>query len=331
MPAGAGHCTVVMFFAAMAVAIKLSAAPILVIASLYCLLRVRHAPRSLVRIAILLAVVLGPTIYAGFVLNGCPAFPLTLGCLDMPWRIPPAVAHSFQAGVTRFGRWYATPLEANGALGWIVPYIFHPGNRLNPPLVVLAGLSIAMNVASFVKGYFARGAGWIFCLAAADFAFVMVTAPDTRFCIGAIALLLGQALSPWLLARQSMAPSRPNAVLGFALSSSIAVVVFQLAIVDPINARRWGQELTVDLHEELTDRWSIPVPLPFIAGVTRLKSGQPYGLASMSSMDVPYYKPVVGNQCWGAPLPCVPENPLPLQLRDPHRGIAGGFIRVTSE
>ena len=76
-------------------------------------------------------------------MNGCPAFPLRIGCLDLPWTVSADAARDFQEKVTLFARWYVSPQQGTGAFAWIVPYFLHPGDRVNPPLVMLALLSMA--------------------------------------------------------------------------------------------------------------------------------------------------------------------------------------------
>lgn len=322
-----GHCVPIVFVAAMAVAIKLSAAPILAIALLYCLWCVRAAPRPMLMLGIALVAVLGPTFCAGYLMNGCPAFPLAVGCLDLPWRIPAVAAHEFARGVTRFARWYASAPQAGGAFGWTVPYFLHPGNRLNPPLVALATVSAAASIISFARCGAGRREGWIFMLGGSGFGFVMITAPDTRFCIGCIALLFGLAASPIIRRPFWTAYGLRDAFVPLAVVGALAMVVFRVAIVDPIDRRRWSEVQDLNLRESLAERWLEPAPLPVIAGVTRLKGGLVYRLRSLSSADVRYEKPLVGDQCWGAPIPCVPAAPTPLQLRRPDIGIAAGFMR----
>ena len=138
-----GRCCLIAFLAAMAVAIKFSAAPLLAVGVLFCSWRLRHSLRALIVIGVIVAAVLAPTIYTGFVLNGCPAFPLVLGCSDLPWRLPTQELHDLQQAITQFARSYIQVPEDAGRFGWIVPYFIHPGNRDNPPLVLLALLSIA--------------------------------------------------------------------------------------------------------------------------------------------------------------------------------------------
>lgn len=332
----------VAFLAAMSVAIKLSAAPVFVVAVLFCLWRWRSAGRQLLLSAVIALGVLLPTIYASIILSGCPAFPLTIGCLALPWTISPSVAYAFQEGVTRFARWYAFPVTAHGAWGWIIPYFLHSGNRLNLVFVPLVPLVIGVEFFfPALRRKVLRGNGpWVVALGLADFVFVMMKAPDTRFAIGAIALIFGQAVEGgaafFPLSRKPTAnygkswAARARPIL-FATVAGLAVVSYRLTVGNRLDARRWAArsyapilETTIDVP--LSQRWLLPAPLPVIYGSSRKRDGTILKLASRSSADVTYGAPPIGDQCWGADIPCSPGAVGPIRLRFPSLGTDGGFV-----
>ena len=170
---------------------------------------------------------------------------------------------------------------------------------------------------------------------------MMITAPDTRFGIGAIALLFGTAFSaiasPWFDARPTdkhrVALRSSRGAIFLAVVGAVGLIVFRVAILDRVTLRRWeaqvyGPILPLDLQTSVADRWLLPVPLPVIYGYTRMRDGGVVRLASASSSDVNYRKPPFGDQCWGTSELCTPDPAAPLRFRRPEIGAAGGFIRV---
>ncbi len=340
-----GTLVLIVFLAMMSVAIKPSAAPVMIVGVLFSLW---HLPRSLPTLGFSAIVAVGtllPTIYAGVILSGCPAFPLTIGCLALPWTIAPSSAREFQEAVTQFARWYAFAPEGGGAWSWVVPYFLHSGNRLNLVFVPLTLLVVGAELSiSALRRAVLRGNGiWILGLALSDFCFVMIEAPDTRFAIGAIALLFGHAAegvvtsfrhrprSSAVFARSAISRGR---LLPLALIGALAMIGYRLAVVDRLDERRWAAQpyaaiLRREVPSPLSQRWLLPPRLPVVYGLSRRRDGTILKLAHWSTADVNYGTPPLGDQCWGADDPCSPGLVAPIRLRLPARGPDGGFVRDT--
>ena len=333
-----------MLLAGFGVGLKLSAAPLLVVAALYGLWHLRASPRRLVMPTAAIAVILGVSAAASIILSGCPAFPETVACLDVPWTITPTEAARFRDGITYFARWYASPVTGTGPWDWVLPYFLHPGNRLNPPLLLLALASLGTELAipSLRRRALLGAGGWILALGLADLVFVMINAPDTRFAVGAIALIFAQAWASVIAAlrtRTAAAPLVPGrrdaskALLVFALLGGAGIVGFRVLAVDRVVATRWALHpyaavLAVDLRSPMTERWLFPPTLPVRYGVTRTRDGHVLALQTASRGDVPYGKPPLGDQCWGTAEPCTPAATAAFRLRRPNLGLAGGFVRA---
>jgi hypothetical protein len=333
-----------MLLAGFGVGLKLSAAPLLVVAALYGLWHLRASPRRLVMPTAAIAVILGVSAAASVILSGCPVFPDTVTCLNVPWTITPAEAARFRGGITDFARWYASPVTGTGPWDWVLPYFLRPGNRLNPPLLLLAfaALGAALAIRSLRRRVLSGAGGWILALALADLVFVMINAPDTRFAVGAIALIFAEvwasgiaSLRHWTAAAP-LVPGRrdaPKALLAVALLGGAGIVGFRVLVVDRVVAAHWALHpyaavLVVDLHSPMSERWLFPPTLPVRYGVTRTRDGHVLALQPASHGDVPYGKPPLGDQCWGAAEPCTPEATAAFRLRRPTLGLAGGFVRA---
>ena len=59
-----------------------------------------------------------------------------------------------------------------------------------------------------------------------------------------------------------------------------------------------------------------------------IESPAPEKLKTVQRNNFTYLRPI-DNRCWAAPLPCTPGPAQEsMQLRDPNRGLAGGFSRL---
>lgn len=335
----------IAFLAAMSVAIKPSAAPIMTFGVLFCFWHLRHSISAQLFCVIVVVGVLIPTIYASIILSGCPAFPLTTGCLALPWTIAPSSAKEFQDAVTHFARWYAFPAEGKSPWDWIIPYFLHSGNRLNLIFVPLALLVVGVELSfpALRRAVLSGNGIWILGLALSDFCFVMIEAPDARFAIGAIALLFGQATEA--VATSFRRQSRSSAVsqkletargplIPLASVSALAIVGYRLVVVDRLDERRWAAQpyapiVRTEISASLGQRWLLPPRLPVIYGSSRRRDGTILELTRKSTADVNYGMPPLGDQCWGADDPCSPSLVAPVRLRPPARGPDGGFVHDT--
>ena len=338
------HFFIVGFLAAISVALKLSAAPLLVVTGIFCAWHLKKSPGVLLGVGLLVVVILLPNVYASLLLSGCPAFPSTFACLDLPWTVPSSAAQDFQNAVARFARWYGQPVQSSGAWSWIIPYLTHSGNRLNTVFMPAGIVAIlATLLISRIRRTAFRGArSWIFGLACVDFLFVAIWAPDERFAIGAIALLVVPVASAFFFMPSAEADDvsipivrHPTSIqlISFALLFSLIAIAYRVLVVEPLDARRWagqayGPALASDLTVPLSERWLTPPSLPVVYGTTRTRQNELLQLDPRSSADVVYGAPPLGDQCWGIAIPCSAALTAPLRLRVPARGPSSGFVRA---
>jgi hypothetical protein len=69
------------------------------------------------------------------------------------------------------------------------------------------------------------------------------------------------------------------------------------------------------------DTFYLLVPPPLQASLT----------TKQQTNDIEYFSPQQDEVCWSTPLPCAFKVTPDIKLRDPARGISGGFIRQTSK
>jgi hypothetical protein len=260
-----------------------------------------------VSVAVLLSgLLIGVWILRGCLLSGYPAFPLTLGGAKVEWRVPVSVAASEARWIMAWARQPGVPPEVvlNG-WGWLRPWMQRLGSigsfDIVAPLAIGAMSVLAALARRRAWNARDRGLGVVALVPVLSLAFWFLTAPDPRFAGAAAWLLAGCGL---LLAfggtRSAGSPWAMRGILVVAVAAAVA------------------PHLTAPNHIS-------PGPEKGFYALPRAKVEEvtlPSGLT--------YFRPLVDNQCWDAPLPCAPYPPIDLQLRQPG-DIRRGFRVTTGE
>jgi hypothetical protein len=175
-------------------------------------------------------------------------------------------------------------------------------------------------------------------LAVVGLVYIFLTAPSLRFSIGYLCLLPALLLAHWRkvafplmgilpLALTLLVPyveltSRPFR-LGLLLAS---VVWYGGILLRRGTSERWLFHVVgigAILPCLITAEGAVLRPRPLRVPIQGSLAAQT--LPGGGSVYLTSYGPLA-NQCWDAPLPCTPENPLPkLRLLRPEAGIRGGF------
>jgi hypothetical protein len=293
---------------------------------------------------------LGAWAARGVVLSGYPAYPLTLGGMQVEWRVPEQQAKQDWEAIRGWARRTGMdPREVLGGWGWL----WHWLNRLNDarPWTVfvyplLAGL-VSAALAAFLRmrralgaasGTAARAAGtwsartdrsarptgtaagtagpWLILpvgLAAGVFWFL--SAPDVRFA----------GIVFWTVAAGGLAvlahewPFRPNVhVLRACLALSCLWLAFMFVRFEQEVAREWAESGGKPMPAFLLlrpgpDHGMVPFPPAKVV---------PYRTRSGLTVYIP---DSVSDQCWDAPLPCAPAGRRELRLRR-EGDLRSGFV-----
>lgn len=302
-----GQFWVIVSLAALAVTVKLSnvffVAVLGALLLFYLLPRVARqwgqVLRALVWAAVLVAVWYG----RGFILSGCPIYPTTVLCLDLPWAVPLEQAHVEAAWIYSWARqpWVHYE-EVLGNWAWLEPWFIRTLNDEQVNVVVpaiLAVIGLVVGVGTWLRQ--PRAAmrevwrWWAYLLSPLMVGLIawFLTAPSPRFAQGFFWLLPIVVWSPLL---GILSSRRALHVWGlFALLNGPLIVVLLLN-GSPWPARPaegFGAMPTVALVEKTTDSGLI------------------------------VYVPAEGYHCWDSLLPCTPYfNPGLHLLGD---GLDSGF------
>ncbi|TVQ18497.1 MAG: hypothetical protein EA367_14580 [Leptolyngbya sp. DLM2.Bin15] len=297
---------------AAAVTVKLSGLPLLAIGGLFFVGRYYQRPRSLLVGLGLVAMILLPITLFGWFTSGCPLYPSSVMCLDLPWSLPQDAGEEARAQIHGWQLWFGTPPDDTP---WL-PWVFREWISLGITNKLLVGLGLLSTVATMLllhrwwrSPYRAviRGPIWVSALGLLGSAFTLILSPLIRFGLGYLILIPAMAIAwlghAWIEPRWQRLPL-PNLHLG-GQGRWIAV-----GLVGAIAAVAVAQA---------SPNIVLPPPLPSVQVTT----------AQMQ--DLSYVHPIdVGvDLCWDAPNPCA-LGPLEweIQLRQPERGLAGGFELV---
>ncbi len=304
-----------------AVSIKLTALPLLVITAGFYLFYKTKGKNSLSnrlqRLAIassLTIVLLLPFLSAEVLVSGCPLYPSTTACLDLPWTPSAGATQELAEATHGWGRWYDQPPNRINRSLWLLQQWFMrgPSNQLTAVLIFLSVCSVVYLLTllyskkRFVSQYYSLL--WLAAMAIVGTTFMMVKAPLFR--LGMSYTLLLPVLSVSLLchhwARQRpgyLLIKYPTAPLR-KLAHSLSFLGVFLAIILSSNA-----------YGDIGDRLLIAPPLPTVA----LKVKEVNQITYFVSQDR-------RNRCWAADLPCVVSIRPEVKLRNPEAGLQGGFI-----
>ena len=302
-----------LILSAGATTMKLTALPLLFISSLFYLCYQKHVnpQRIFVGCAIVVLLIL-PMLGHGTITSGCPLYPSSAICFDLPWSVGEEGAEAITE-YTRSVNQSSNQISSNVNSGyWLLHWI--EKERLATFLGVGSILSI-IGLIRRLRNNYVRGYPYLLALGVLGIAFVMYGAPSLRFGLGYFCLLpafLGalycdQSSPSLLLSQNKNAPHRGLITLLF-LVWTITVVTLTL-IPSPFDSYE-------NYSRSLFPQFFLPP-----------KIERPDKLLLKQVNDVQYFKPKGNPRCWASELPCTPENPRGIKLRIPEKGIGAGFIR----
>lgn len=266
----------------------------------------------------------GPWLARGSILSGYPLYPVTIGGLNVDWRVPKIQAE-LDAGWTRsYSRaCYDAPPKS---FEWVIPWaknLFKGKDKLYDiifPVLITIGAGLFIFLLMFIKGWpkiFYLDIYFFWIVISVIFSLVVwfFTAPDPRFGMGLL----------WLLACLSgsivlnLIWLYPCRVLKIVVLGSMSVLLFLLVI---------GKVRNV-VSKVPDSKYLTRVGNPDMNFTELLNEGlSPLPVVKMwkytTSAGLQINVPVEGNQIWDAPLLSSPHPSPGLMLRDPE-DLSAGF------
>lgn len=299
-----------VLLAAGAVTIKLTALPLLAIAiSFYGFAQqwYRRVP-----LAILVSLgMLAPMLLVSAVTTGCPAYPSTLLCLNLPWSSNPEEVEQVAAAVHGWQTWFGAPPQGVIAPLWLLGQWLNL-NHSNKAIAVLTLLSLVLLVV-MVRRIVRRqqwSYSWVMALGGLGTIFALLKAPLLRFSLGYVLLIPALGLV-MLLPLRPLQPDQLAAKLKPRPHqhppSPMGLIAATMAMAISLGYSYWQTRLILppSLHQP-------QVSLQQINDVSYVSPQNDRGI------------------CWAAPLPCTGNPDIDIHLRRPAEGFSAGFVRKTS-
>ncbi len=332
-PPDTGNARLLVWLMALGLAgVKLNALPVVVIGGCFVFAASRR-PGYLLRAGVLGSLLLAPGVVARVVMSGYPFFPSRAFGLGLPWQYENPV---FTTDTIRvFAQWSGqnVPPGPDYPLRWLPHWIAH--ERLATGLLL-------MQLGVLVWGWrrwqqWTPAFRWALALSTAGTLYVMAAAPSLRFLLGypVVAISFGLVdLVPRLAARwqpgaAGMLWERTGHVSIFILAGFLTAALTGLALLSSNTERLIQRAIAAGKVSSTPDHapgWILP---PRVRRIEYLESEPPVADTTVKRQLINGIEVTVPHAiCWDLPLPCSPPyHKTGFRLRDPQRGLSGGFVK----
>ena len=305
-----------LILSAGAVTIKLSALPILPIGFLYYICGKPWKIQRLLWGICIIAIILLPMLIFAITTSGCPLYPSTFMCFDVPWLITKKTFETVTNEVNEIRFWgKLSESNSTGVSAAITPlWNWFNATKKAQVMTLLIIISIVGTGWSFKKSNNQQipGERWLMGLGLLGIIFIMSQSPLLRFGLGYFILvpffitgyfcqIIFDKLKPQLSNRLSLISQ------GMLCEAMVLVPLFLVGLTIVIVVSGTGK-----------NRLLLPPELPTAKPIYEQVN------------DVKYVYPDNWTaRCWAAELPCaavpIKHN---IKLRNPSAGIGGGFVHA---
>jgi hypothetical protein len=294
-----------LLLAITAFSIKLLAIPLFVVASISYLVRDRFSLSKIIEKVAVIGTLILPTLVFGIVTSGCPLYPSTLMCLNVPWLISSEQAIK-TAEITRgWSAWMGTRSPQENYFLWLIEklWIWFSSSNSNQLMTILTITSLISSWQIYKQlkksqnFYYLEllAIGWIGII------FIFTQAPSGRFGMGYFLVINVVFLAQFCEDNINFLKKNQRKILLFIILAGASYLLIS-------SLKRAKMTYLV---------------FPAQLGVPQVTTAK--------INDVQYYYPVnyKSELCWAAELPCS-LGPLEysIKLRNPEKGIQEGFIRA---
>lgn len=327
-----------LIMASCATAVKFSAVPVVIVASLFYWFNSReNRIRRLVSGSIAALIAL-PVFVANIVSSGYPLYPNSLLRLQVPWGVDKSDAQEFAKGITDWARWGGPAPSWAAGHNWILPWFLHLDKLL---LISFCGICL-LGFILLCGWQGQRRFLYILGLSLFGTAFVFTNAPNPRFGLGYLALcpaLLLATIGPgcWgFIARQIPHSRNTQPRLAYVAIGLAALVIAAGSLRELLLMKKVSGNVgfTMPANSGFASRLVVPPALASYSGDLVIVRNRAFdGLRRLElitdrSNGIEYQHPLKGDQCWGAALPCTSTSLAGnVHLRRPDNGLRSGFAR----
>jgi len=172
-----------VIFSAFIVVLKLTALPFLFVTIFLYLSTVKNKVLSFLRISTLSFIGLLPLFIFNVVVSGCPLYPSSVACFDLPWSVGKQEAAQYLEFIQKWNQWYfPEAIPENPLWGeWILPWL-----GIETPFVFLIICSIAVMVIALVQPQQmnVKGKNYFLFLTVFGIIYIVFSVPTWRFGAG---------------------------------------------------------------------------------------------------------------------------------------------------
>jgi len=332
-PPDTGDARLLVWLMALGLAgVKLNALPVVIIGGCFVFAANRQ-PEYLLRAGVLGALFLAPGVVARVVMSGYPFFPSRVFGLGLPWQYENPV---FTTDAIRvFAQWSGqkVPPGPDYPLRWLPHWIAH--ERLATGLLL-------MQLGVLVWGWrrwrqWTPAFRWVLALSTAGTLYVMATAPSLRFLLGypVVAISLGLAAlilrlaARWQPGVAGMWWERTGHVSIFILAGFLTAALTWLSMLSSNTERLIQKAIAAGKVSNTPDHAPGWIRPPRVRRIEYLEGEPPVADTTVRRQLINGIEVTVPHAiCWDLPLPCSPPyHKTGFRLRDPQRGLFGGFVK----
>jgi hypothetical protein len=329
-----------LLLSAGAVSVKLSAVPLWLFSGCLYLFSKRFTIRRILTLTGVSFFVLSPFLTVQTMTSGCFLYPSSLICLDLPWAIGGEKSKEIMQQILRVSQWSTLMPPERGGWDWVLQWMMVEKYQT---ILILLIIFCFFFLKRDSLGSLFPWVKWVLAMGSGGIIYTLCLGPTWRSSLGYLVIMPGAILSLRcarmnLLMKMTLSRQQTPLICLSLLSIIILLVSIMVNNLRPFNylrmeiaeAIRSGRISTAvyDEHRALLP----PRILNFNLEIQYLGGSPVFSVSDLQliqkqSYNVTYFKPTSGYQCWDAELPCSSaltyEN---IGLRDPRRGIAGGFI-----
>lgn len=302
-----------LILAAGALTMKPTALPLLAVAILFYFFDKKFSIQRVLCASAIIVLLLSPMIIFGTITSGCPLYPSTFMCFDLPWTINAPTAVKELAQIRGWGHWFGEQPPGTNYYFWFLwNWLKYSRTNQLMTLLIICSLIGTVPILKKLKHYQIRQHFWLLAIGVIGVIFIMIQAPQFRLGVGYFILIPSYLLANYC-----------HRSLACTLSFSKPLYLFKsLASRFPWLIRLFPLFLASLLTVSIIDiKAEFSVLLP-----PKLPTAQ---VIPKQINDVQYVSPIEGSAlCWAAELPCTFITGLNIQLRKPSQGIGAGFIHA---
>lgn len=292
-----------------AVTIKLTALPLLLICWIFQAKSRKPISQMLLSTA-LIFVLLMPFLAANTLTSGCPLYPSSALCLNLPWSVSGQAVAAIAESTHGWTPWSPISSGSQDTGSFLLQWLTE--NLLDLAMTLMTIILVGCIVYSLAKTRLRYSPGylWTILLSACGVGFFWLTSPFFRFALGFLTLPPAFLVASFL--QQSYSQKQLN-------------LPFHLVHWN----RLWGNRQPVSPQLLAISTFIIVLALTYSIQHAQILLPPPVKTVqfTQNQLNGILYRSPIHDLCWTTEIPCVSEL-RKVKLREPQHGLSKGFIRA---